>query len=385
MEELLTAGCLGYDQRDGPQRREAAAAMLAALGDQVNDDIFVSAMLGRASAVAALLARDPELATTVGGPRAWPPLLYATYARLDARRDGETYVGVVTALLDAGGDPNAYWLWDGTYRFTAITGCFGEGEGGPRALPEHVECLPLARLLLRRGADPNDGQALYNRMFTTGSTCLQTLLDAGLSPTDRINWPVDSPSERTTMSYQLFHAVRQGYLERVEMLLRAGASLSEREDGASLWRAAMLAGQPEAATRLVTAGAVAEPLNVGEQFVAVFRAGDIVAAERLAAADPGLLDAVERDHGDLLADAAASGDVVALRFLVAQGVDLNRNAHTPAAHQAAYHGRVEALEFLLDAGADPRRLDARFKATALGWAQHAGQAETAAVLVARGL
>lgn len=60
------------------------------------------------------------------------------------------------------------------------------------------------------------------------------------------------------------------------------------------------------------------------------------------------------------------------------------NSHSPAAHQAAHYGHLAALEYLLSRGADPDIRDIRFKATALDWAKHAGQGETAAYLAARG-
>ena len=52
---------------------------------------------------------------------------------------------------------------------------------GPVNQPEHEYGATLARLLLEAGADPNDGQTLYNRMFTQGSAHLELLLEYGLN------------------------------------------------------------------------------------------------------------------------------------------------------------------------------------------------------------
>ena len=54
-------------------------------------------------------------------------------------------------------------------------------KAGPRRCPEHPQCEAMARVLLEAGADPNDSQALYNRMFTPGHRCIQLLLEFGLN------------------------------------------------------------------------------------------------------------------------------------------------------------------------------------------------------------
>jgi hypothetical protein len=61
-----------------------------------------------------------------------------------------------------------------------LTGAFGEGEAGPVNQPEHQYCYQLARLLLEAGADPNDNQYLYNRMFTLGTRHLELHFEFGL-------------------------------------------------------------------------------------------------------------------------------------------------------------------------------------------------------------
>jgi hypothetical protein len=63
-------------------------------------------------------------------------------------------------LLDRGADPNARWIgpW-GEPAFTVLTGLIDEGEGNQ---PPHPQAKDLAMLLIDRGADPYDPQALYN-------------------------------------------------------------------------------------------------------------------------------------------------------------------------------------------------------------------------------
>ena len=54
--------------------------------------------------------------------------------------------------------------------------------------PRHPESIALARLLLDRGAEPNDGQTLYNRMFGTDDDHLVLLFEYGLGRGDGGVW-----------------------------------------------------------------------------------------------------------------------------------------------------------------------------------------------------
>jgi hypothetical protein len=50
-----------------------------------------------------------------GGPFAWEPLLYLTYSRIGGG-PGRSAVEVARLLLEHGADPNAGYLWEGSYR-----------------------------------------------------------------------------------------------------------------------------------------------------------------------------------------------------------------------------------------------------------------------------
>jgi hypothetical protein len=75
---------------------------------------------------AALLADDPAQASTPGGPHDWEPLLYLAYSRLDSTAVGHSTLEVARLLLASGADPNAGYLWEGTYARPAALG----GEPG---------------------------------------------------------------------------------------------------------------------------------------------------------------------------------------------------------------------------------------------------------------
>jgi ankyrin repeat protein len=153
-DEFLRLACLVYGG-DDLARPARAAEMLRADRSLAGRSIHTAAAVGDAQAAARMLAADPSLASSVGGPFDWEPLLYAAYSRVASDDRADSQVEVARLLLERGADPNAGYLWDGTYLFTALTGAFGSGEDAPNQPPHH-ESIALARLLLEAGADPND-------------------------------------------------------------------------------------------------------------------------------------------------------------------------------------------------------------------------------------
>ena len=167
VHEFLRLACLTYGA-DGPDRVAAAAERLRADPSLARRSIHSAAAAGDAAAAAELLAGD---ANALGGPFEWEPLLYAAYSRVRRRRT----LAVARLLLEHGADPNAGYLWDGTYLFTALTGVFGYGEDAPNQ-PPHPQSREFATLLLEAGADANDEQTIYNRHFRPDNDYLELLL-----------------------------------------------------------------------------------------------------------------------------------------------------------------------------------------------------------------
>lgn len=153
--------------------------------------------------------------------------MYVTFSRVDEAPPARDAVTVLRLLLDAGADPRFYLDGSsgiGGWRWSALTGAIGEGEGGVVQNPPHPRARELAELLLEAGADPNDSQGLYNSMFTPGNEWLELLLSNGL--TSRAPADPDSDSDVTTLDYQLSFAVKAGFAERVVLLLEHGADAS---------------------------------------------------------------------------------------------------------------------------------------------------------------
>jgi ankyrin repeat protein len=135
-------------------------------------DIHVAAILGDDAAVAELLRRDPSVVSTKSPPYGGDALNYlclSKYLRLDPSRS-EAFVRAATLLLDAGADPNTGFWTTGEFpeRETALYGAAG--------VAHHPE---LTRLLLERGADPNDVEAVYHSPETYDNRAMQLLVETG--------------------------------------------------------------------------------------------------------------------------------------------------------------------------------------------------------------
>jgi Ankyrin repeats (3 copies) len=395
VDEFLSLACLRYGD-DTPDRWERAARILGDRPNITKSNVHAAAAIADVDALTELLAADAGLARKEGGPYAWEPLLYLAYSRVPQSDP----LAAATVLLDHGADPNAGYLWHGlTSPFTALTGAFGSGEGDQ---PEHEEALALAELLLQRGADANDGQALYNRQFRADDSHLRLLFAYGLGRGDggpwraRLGSAVDSPQQmiRTQLWWAIVHDMR----DRVQLLADNGVDMettfsapggrptwARTSDGRTPVEVAALAGCPELVDWFVARGA-ARPAAAGvDGLIAAVLAGDVATTERLS----GYVEEAKAQRPGLIVWAAARDKHDAVRVLATLGFDVNamgrsdvpmEQAWETALHVAAGNGDVQLARVLLDIGADPNIEDARFQSTPLGWARHFEQPEIVELL-----
>ena len=398
-DEFLLLACLRYGGDDSPSRWQQAARLLAAHPEITRTSVHAAAAAADTGALAALLGENPALASTEGGPYRWEPILYLAYARHDPSVSEEAVAGSARLLLDHGADPNAGYLWHGLIpAFTALTGALGSGEGDQ---PRHSQGLALARTLLAAGADPNDGQALYNRQFGSDDSHLALLLSHGLGRGDGGPWSArlgertDSPAE--LIRGQLRWAVTHDMRDRVRLLAEHGADLrtpfeagEERLvmcvnacDGRTPAEVAAICGCRAVLDWLVEHGGVPRPPAEGaDGLIAAALAGDRHTAERLATH----ADAARVQRPGLIVWAASRRAWSAIPLLAGLGWNVNARARADfpmeqewetALHEAAGSGETDAARMLVGLGADPGIRDARFDATPLGWAEHFGQRATA--------
>ncbi len=382
IDRLVRWACLDYGrwQRadlDGARRLLAEDPALA------RANIYTAAATGEVETVRSLLAAEPRLANTPGGPNAWPPLLYACYSRLAAPT-----LEVARVLLEAGADPDAGFLWCGNVPpFTALTGAFGDGEDGNNQ-PPHPERDALASALLEAGADPNDGQTLYNRHFRSDDGHLRLLLAHGLGRDhggpwyarfgDRMGAPADLLVE------ELWAASRKNFVERVRLLVEHGARVDQpgARDGRTPYEAALMCGNHEIAAYLAAHGARPVALALDQQLAAACIAGRGDEARDLLARHPGLR-ATLGPHGELelVRRAVEAKRPEGVRLMAELGFALDLpHARTPM-HEAAWAGDLALVQLLVELGARTEARDPAYHATPLGWAAHNQQPHVVAYLV----
>jgi hypothetical protein len=290
-------------------------------------------------------------------------------------------------LLDAGADPNAGYLWRGLASpFTALTGVFGEGEQGAGRQPRHPHAPSLARLLLTRGADPNDQQTLYNRMFRPDDSHLELLFEFGLGRDDHGPWrrrlgdALESPAQM--WSRQLTWAIEHGFDDRVRLLIGNGVDVrAPLTDGRTPAEHAVTAGSIGLLDDLRRAGATLPAVTAEQRLAGLLLAGDSEAIEDFGGRHGPALAELRRRRPDLVHRAR---NTQAVRAVAAAGFDVNaRSGGSTPLHEAAFAGDGALITALLAAGADPTATDDTYHSTPLGWADYAAQPEAVRLLTPR--
>ncbi|ASP77212.1 ankyrin repeat domain-containing protein [Sinorhizobium meliloti] len=359
-----------------PERYAQAKALIDEHPEIAGENIHVAAALGDSEAIDRWLDTDPKLSGKRGGPYNWEPLLYAAYARVPDRSS----LAAGERLIARGADANAFWMDDGQYRFTALTGVFGHGEAGRERQPEHPDCIAFAELLLRAGAKANDSQALYNRMFEPDNTCIGLLLQHGLSAKDRNNWPLREDSQlienrEGVFDYQLAWALEKKMADRVRLLVQHGADVNRAVKGRTPYQWAELGGDASLAAYLVAHGATVTELTDVDRLAQSIDEGNATEAKALAAADATLVSRTQAAHPAILHEAAGENRPALVALMLSLGFDVNRMTSRTPLHEAALHGHIEMAKLLLEHGANAMARDPYHHAAPIGWAEYNGKAD----------
>jgi ankyrin repeat protein len=354
--------------------------------------IYTAAAAGDVDAALAAIDHDPALINAKGGPLNWPPLLYACYSRLADAPPKRSSLEVARVLVERGADPNAGFMWNGTYPLTALTGAFGRGEDNMNELP-HPRCDTLARLLLDAGADPNDTQTLYNRHFEPNDDHLRLLFSYGLGrdrggPWIRMADPSFSLSKM--LAEQLCWAALHGFAERVALLVEHGADVNapSPRDGRTAYEQAVLNGHPAIAEYLAQHGAARIELGRDDRFALACIGGRRDQVQTMLADEPMLLERLGYEGRlALLHRAVEARRPEGVKLLVELGADVNgmianTGLDRGALHNAAGGGDLDLVKLLIALGADPAQRDYPFHSTPIGWARY-GQHEPVVAYLAR--
>jgi ankyrin repeat protein len=381
---FLEAACIPMGGWHASGTLETAQALLAQKPEIAQANIYVASALGDDDGVRRFLAIDPVNATLKGGPHEWDALTYlcfSRYLRLDfARSDG--FVRAATALLDAGANANTGW-----YEANDEPRPFWEGIiYGAAGIARNV---PLTRLLLDRGADPNDGETPYHVPETYNNVVMEVLVESGKlsdeSMTTLLLRKADwhdydgtkyllehgadpnrmSRWHRTAFSQALR---RDNAIQSIDLLLDHGADPTALNPETGMVLAARR-GRADVLASLERRGIPLDLQGVDELIAACARNdGDRIAA--IVDREPQIVRELLNEGGTLLAEFAGNGNTAGVRRLLDLGVSVSAlygegdgyfeiAKDSTALHVAAWRARHDTVRLLLTRGAAVNQRDGR--------------------------
>ncbi len=378
---------LAFVQSICSSRPELAQRLLDADHRLAEADIFTAAVSGHVEAVRTFLNNNPLLAKMSGGPGDRTPLSYLCFSRylaLDEARQLKL-IEIAQLLLDAGADPNAYYMVnaDPNARQTCLYGAAG------------VNNVPaLTRMLLAAGADPNDAapglgpESLYHASEFHELDCLRLILEAR-PHADKVSYclgrKLDFEHPAGVQLFLQFGAdpnfttpwgehqtrlhgaiVRGRSLQIIRMLLNAGANLTAKvQSGRTPYAWAIRWGRTDVAELLLESGASESEASDVDRFLCACIEADEATARSLLIQYPDLVTGLTPGEKGSLAQAAYDDNLPAVKLMVELGFPIEaKGDFGTAVNQAAWRGNAEVVEYLIEKGANLETLN-NFQGTAL--------------------
>jgi ankyrin repeat protein len=351
-----------------------ADQILAAHPELAASDVHIAAILGDATAVRRILATDPGSATRRSAPYGGDALVYlclSRYLQAYPSRSAD-FCAAAAALLDAGADPNGgFWTTGDQPEFeSALYGAAGVAHDPG-----------LTRLLLERGADPNDNEAVYHSPETHDNRALRLLVETGRLTADSLalmlvrkhDWHdyegvkyllehgADPNREWRPGVRPMHHAIlRDNALEIVVLLLDHGADPTLLQNGRSAVALAAGRGRRDLLEAFEQRG-ISTALHGVDRLIAQCARGDVAAIADLITREPALVGEILDRAGKLLAEFASVGNTGGVARLLDLGVDIETPyggdpyfdiaTGSTALHVAAWRARPVTVRHLLQRGA----------------------------------
>ena len=342
--EALTDPVAAFFEAAGPPRAghssgtlERAEVIRARHPEIARSSIYAAAMIADETAVHDFLAHDSALATVKGGPFGWDALTYlcfSRYLRLDVSRS-DAFVRTARLLLDAGANVNTGWYETIDTPPRQIIESTIYGAAG---VAQHAG---VTRLLLERGADPNDEETAYHVAETRNNDVLRILLESNRLNADsmttlllrKADWhdlegmrllleKGADPNQLTRWSYSALHQSvrRDNSMQMIELLVEHGAdpSLPNRSDGRSATAIAARRGRRSALALFQQRGAA--PLTGVDALIAACALNERGTIQALIAEHPDLRAQLIQQGGTLLAEFAGNGNGEGVRYLLDCGI-----------------------------------------------------------------
>ena len=351
-------------------------------------NIHTSAILGDEASVRDFVARDPRNATSTGGPLGWDALThlcFSRYLKLDSAR-AEGFVRTARVLLDSGS--NAKTGWYETIDHPNPRPVFESVIYAAAAIARNAE---LTRLLLERGADPNDEETPYHVPEGYDNTVMKILLDSGSINEASLSCMLvrksdwhdleglrlvlekgADPNRMTRWGYDaLHHAIRRdNNLDMIELLLDHGANpaLPNIHDGRTAAAMAARRGRGDVLELFKQRGISIDLYGV-DRLIAACATDDRETIRDLLASEPQLRDELIEEGGTLLAEFAGVGNVAGVRNLLDCGISVaslysgdsyfDIAKDSTALHVAAWHAWPETVSELIARGAPVNAKDGK--------------------------
>ena len=374
---FIRAACVPLGRSHVSGKLDRAEAILAEHPEFATDSIYTAAILGDDAGVRRFIDADPSAATRKGGPHDWDALTYlcfSRYLRLGADRSA-SFVAAARALLDAGADANTGW-WENSEQTRPE---WEPALYGAAGIAHHAD---LTRLLIERGADPNDGEVTYHSPEAYDNGAMQALVESGKLTPDSLatmllrkhDWHdyegivflLDQGADPNRITHwrktPLQQAVqRDNDLEIIKAVLDRGGDVNFPPGPTSPISLAVRRGRGDILEELRRREIMFELRGV-ERLITACAIDDVEAVKAIASSEPNVVRELLAAGGKLLAEFAGVGNTPGVGHLLDLGVNVGERykegdgyygiaRDSTALHVAAWRGRHSTVKLLIARGA----------------------------------